>query len=298
MSFNCENPFCAEELSADHVTLITTAHLRRFCTVECLVESHHHAIDVWTGYTTRGVRGPSTPAELSHTANRKAGPLPSRESSATNIGHNLAAFIVERETAPLVLRELVVQKGGYGKGLHFVSYLQSEQKLEIDKRTWDYGRYPEWWEKIRTLERREWGRFGWEDHTGQHSDSDIVSTNPYRLDLDDAESLRRLAEKYKIEVDITGASPWYPGRTVAIELEPTEATYQILNLTPPSHAAFYQSRDYRIRQKRKELTGHADLIVPCKSHWHHDHVPGSCCPQCGEQCPNGECRGSTASLRR
>jgi hypothetical protein len=135
--------------------------------------------------------------------------------------------------------------------------------------------------------------FGFEDHTGQISDSDIVCTNPYSLELDDAAEIKVLADKYEIDVDITGASPWFPGQTVAIELEATEETYRILQLTPPADAAFYQSRDYKIRAKRKALTGKADLIVPCKAHWHHEHVPGSCCPVCGEQCPNagGVCPG-------
>jgi hypothetical protein len=62
-AWRCENPFCNEPLTPDHVTLITTGHVRRFCEVECLIESHHHAIDVWAGYTTHGVRGPSTPGK-------------------------------------------------------------------------------------------------------------------------------------------------------------------------------------------------------------------------------------------
>lgn len=37
--YRCENPKCFERLYADHVTLITTAHVRRFCTVDCLVAS-------------------------------------------------------------------------------------------------------------------------------------------------------------------------------------------------------------------------------------------------------------------
>jgi len=31
---------CGLPLSADHVLLVTTAHLRRFCSVECVVEGH------------------------------------------------------------------------------------------------------------------------------------------------------------------------------------------------------------------------------------------------------------------
>ena len=37
--YRCENPNCYERLYVDHVTLVTTAHVRRFCTVDCLVES-------------------------------------------------------------------------------------------------------------------------------------------------------------------------------------------------------------------------------------------------------------------
>ena len=35
----CENPDCEYELGPDHVTLVTTAHVRRFCSLECLVNS-------------------------------------------------------------------------------------------------------------------------------------------------------------------------------------------------------------------------------------------------------------------
>ena len=41
----CENPKCREELSADHVILVTTMHFRRFCSVECLEESHRIHMD-------------------------------------------------------------------------------------------------------------------------------------------------------------------------------------------------------------------------------------------------------------
>lgn len=33
----CENPLCHEALKVDHVTVITTAHVRRFCDLECVV---------------------------------------------------------------------------------------------------------------------------------------------------------------------------------------------------------------------------------------------------------------------
>ncbi|MFD1083452.1 hypothetical protein [Micromonospora andamanensis] len=34
--FRCANVECCEALGRDHVTLITTAHMRRFCSVECI----------------------------------------------------------------------------------------------------------------------------------------------------------------------------------------------------------------------------------------------------------------------
>jgi len=34
--FNCANLNCRRELGTDHVTLITTGHMRRFCCVECI----------------------------------------------------------------------------------------------------------------------------------------------------------------------------------------------------------------------------------------------------------------------
>lgn len=36
----CENPGCKAELTWDHVTLVTTKHVRRFCSVECLMRSY------------------------------------------------------------------------------------------------------------------------------------------------------------------------------------------------------------------------------------------------------------------
>jgi hypothetical protein len=45
--FRCANARCRALLAADHVTLVTTAHVRRFCSVECIAEgqqAHHEAI--------------------------------------------------------------------------------------------------------------------------------------------------------------------------------------------------------------------------------------------------------------
>ena len=39
----CENPECAVFLDADHITLITTHHVRRFCSMKCVERSHHLA---------------------------------------------------------------------------------------------------------------------------------------------------------------------------------------------------------------------------------------------------------------
>ena len=36
--FNCANLKCRKPLGQDHVTLLTTTHLRRFCDVECITE--------------------------------------------------------------------------------------------------------------------------------------------------------------------------------------------------------------------------------------------------------------------
>jgi len=36
--FNCANLNCRRRLEVDHVTLITTTHMRRFCSVDCIVE--------------------------------------------------------------------------------------------------------------------------------------------------------------------------------------------------------------------------------------------------------------------
>jgi hypothetical protein len=43
--FRCANERCGKPLHADHVTLVTTAHVRRFCTVECITEGHEAWLD-------------------------------------------------------------------------------------------------------------------------------------------------------------------------------------------------------------------------------------------------------------
>ena len=42
--YRCENPKCNNKLNVDHVTLITTCHVRRFCSVECIAESQQEHI--------------------------------------------------------------------------------------------------------------------------------------------------------------------------------------------------------------------------------------------------------------
>ena len=41
----CDNARCKRQLAVDHVTLITTAHVRRFCCVECIAEGQQAALD-------------------------------------------------------------------------------------------------------------------------------------------------------------------------------------------------------------------------------------------------------------
>jgi hypothetical protein len=44
----CANPLCVSSLSTDCVTLTTTFHVRRFCTVQCLIESFEIANEtIW-----------------------------------------------------------------------------------------------------------------------------------------------------------------------------------------------------------------------------------------------------------
>lgn len=35
---HCANPACRRPLAVDHVTLVTTAHVRRFCSVDCIAD--------------------------------------------------------------------------------------------------------------------------------------------------------------------------------------------------------------------------------------------------------------------
>lgn len=36
--FHCANARCRAPLSTDHVIMLTTKHMRRFCSVECIAE--------------------------------------------------------------------------------------------------------------------------------------------------------------------------------------------------------------------------------------------------------------------
>ena len=46
--FRCDNPGCRVHLGVDHVTLITTCHVRRFCSVECITDGHRAVLDeIW-----------------------------------------------------------------------------------------------------------------------------------------------------------------------------------------------------------------------------------------------------------
>jgi hypothetical protein len=38
-NWHCTNPKCQLPIGVDHVTLVTTCHVRRFCSVECIAES-------------------------------------------------------------------------------------------------------------------------------------------------------------------------------------------------------------------------------------------------------------------
>jgi hypothetical protein len=51
-AFVCANLNCQKELKIDHVILLTTMHMRRFCSVECITEgqiAHYEnlAQEVW-----------------------------------------------------------------------------------------------------------------------------------------------------------------------------------------------------------------------------------------------------------
>ena len=56
----CANPLCRSILEVDHVTLVTTAHVRRFCSVRCIAEGqivHERELDkalseIWSAPTS------------------------------------------------------------------------------------------------------------------------------------------------------------------------------------------------------------------------------------------------------
>ena len=56
--FVCANLLCAAPLDVDHVVLITTVHVRQFCSVECIHEGQEARYDAllrssWTGSVRR-----------------------------------------------------------------------------------------------------------------------------------------------------------------------------------------------------------------------------------------------------
>jgi hypothetical protein len=44
-ALHCANPRCGRALGVDHVTMVTTTHVRRFCTVECITEGQQCAME-------------------------------------------------------------------------------------------------------------------------------------------------------------------------------------------------------------------------------------------------------------
>ena len=54
----CANPACRTKLDVDHITLITTAHVRRFCSVECIEPSRlaHEDELLYAAYAERAER--------------------------------------------------------------------------------------------------------------------------------------------------------------------------------------------------------------------------------------------------
>lgn len=62
--FVCANVECRAKLERDHVTLITTLHVRRFCSVECIADgqrAHHDAISAMSWEEVAGFTGDATP---------------------------------------------------------------------------------------------------------------------------------------------------------------------------------------------------------------------------------------------
>jgi len=53
----CENTRCGRKLAVDHVTLVTTAHVRRFCCVECIHEGQQAVYDYIAATVEREVKG-------------------------------------------------------------------------------------------------------------------------------------------------------------------------------------------------------------------------------------------------
>jgi hypothetical protein len=43
--FRCANQRCNKPLEADHVIMLTTMHMRRFCCVECIAEGQRAHIE-------------------------------------------------------------------------------------------------------------------------------------------------------------------------------------------------------------------------------------------------------------
>lgn len=47
--YRCANPLCRVPLGVDHVTLVTTAHVRRFCWVGCIEPGRRASDDIGAG---------------------------------------------------------------------------------------------------------------------------------------------------------------------------------------------------------------------------------------------------------
>ena len=78
------------------------------------------------------------------------------------------------------------------------------------------GKEPKWFERIR---RDGFNRPGWYDHP--RSDGDALVVEPYGIwDLKDLRNLVEFADKYDLDVHISGISQHYPSRTINIRLTP------------------------------------------------------------------------------
>jgi hypothetical protein len=120
----------------------------------------------------------------------------------------------------------------------------------------ELGKAPKWFEKMSAIETgKKWDLLH-RDHPGRIKGTDQYIAQPYYANLDHIIEIINLCLKYRLELNVSGSSSWYPGMTTGIVLTPTLKTYELLKLKPPPFAECVKKPEYlgEIKVRRRLYT--------------------------------------------